>query len=228
MTIAVAALREQFDRDGVVVLEGMVGGERLRTLQRAIIPYLRKPDQSAWADAFSRFDSDIITTEIPEAERGGLVQPFAQDPGVEAATHAVLPAGFDPFVNLIFVAFGDNGRLAWHQDSDVPLFLNRILYPEDIQHDQGALVYLPGSHRMGRIQPGGAHESMAGEVVLAPTAGTVVLMDSRVYHRVTPNRTERPRVSINVRVFRREVSRDVPIVGFFRNGSYDFSQQPDD
>lgn len=63
---------------------------------------------------------------------------------------------------------------------------------------------------------------MAGELALAPTAGTLVLMSTYCWHRVTLNRTPRPRVSVNYRVRPQGTPEGLTAVANFRNGVYDF------
>jgi hypothetical protein len=42
------------------------------------------------------------------------------------------------------------------------------------------------SHKLGRILLGGHQDPIEGEVILTPTAGTLVLLSGHVFHRVTP------------------------------------------
>ena len=100
--------------------------------------------------------------------------------------------------------------------------LNRLFYLQDTEVDDGAVVVVPGSHRMGRISPGAPQAPIPGEVMLTPRAGTLVLLHGHIYHRVTPNVSLRPRVSVNLRAYPADVPREITRIGLYRNAAYDF------
>ncbi len=87
----------------------------------------------------------------------------------------------------------------------------------------GALVCVPGSHRSGPIPPGEPHGELPGELHLAPTAGSVVLVHSRCFHRVTANRTANQRFSVNFRARPAGAAAELGGIGVFRTGAYDFA-----
>jgi ectoine hydroxylase-related dioxygenase (phytanoyl-CoA dioxygenase family) len=125
----------------------------------------------------------------------------------------------------MFSVGGGRGQ-AWHQDcpsgESTGFNLNRLIYPEDVTLEDGGIVAVPGSHKLGRIPPGGHQDPMSGEVLLTPAAGTLILLHGHVYHRVTPNLNQRPRLSVNFRAFPVGVSADVTCVGVYRNGTVNF------
>jgi hypothetical protein len=55
----------------------------------------------------------------------------------------------------------------------------------------------------------GNHGAIDGEVRLLPTAGTLVLMHTRCYHRVDTNHTDVPRVMLNTRATARDARDDL-------------------
>jgi len=125
---------------------------------------------------------------------------------------------------VMYSALGGKGQ-AWHQDCpfDAENYnVNRLFYVNDLREEDGAIVVVPGSHRTGRIPAGGAQEPIEGEVMLTPKAGSLVLVHGCCFHRVTPNVSKRPRVSVNFRVFPAGSDSSVCKVGVYRNVSIDF------
>ena len=142
------------------------------------------------------------------------------------ATEAVLGCGYTaPGSLVMYYVVGGQGQ-AWHQDclaDDTTAFnLNRLIYTDDITVEHGAIVVVPGSHKLGRIPPGGHQDPMEGEVVLAPSAGTLIFLNGQVFHRVTPNLNPKPRVSTNFRAFPAGIPSSVTCIGVYRNGAVNF------
>ena len=176
----------------------------------------------------AKFECDVIAWDPVHANDAAFVV-LHRHPALAAVTEALLgPAFTAPSSLVMFLIAGGRGQ-AWHQDcppEHVAAFnLNRLVYPDDVTADDGAVVVVPGSHRRGRIPPGGHQEPIAGEVPLTPRAGTLVLLHGHVYHRVMANRTPRPRRSINFRAYAAGVPRSVNCIGIYRNGEIDFCEK---
>ena len=69
--------------------------------------------------------------------------------------------------------------------------------------ENGGTLVLPGSHRLqtnptagGEVDP---NQPLPTERNAAGNAGSVLVMDSRLWHSVSPNRSNRPRVALAVR-----------------------------
>ena len=76
-----------------------------------------------------------------------------------------------------------------------------MLSPFEVENS-GTLV-LPGSHRC-RTNPTAvdgpdSHQRFVGEVNATGLAGSVLVMDSRLWHATSPNRSDQPRVALAVR-----------------------------
>lgn len=91
---------------------------------------------------------------------------------------------------------------AWHRDlpyqhfvSSTPLSLNAIYCVDDFTLDNGASLVVPGSHRNAEF-PSEEYLKKYANQVIAP-AGSVILMDSMVFHSGGYNNTEQPRRAIN-------------------------------
>jgi hypothetical protein len=90
----------------------------------------------------------------------------------------------------------------WHYDETFPgvyhprsILMLKVFYVlEDIAHDGGATVVLPGSHLFGYKPPNAdAPEDLPGCVRLDLPAGAAYLMAGRVWHSAGNNLSDRPR-----------------------------------
>lgn len=81
------------------------------------------------------------------------------------------------------------------------MMLNRLIYFQDHSPAKGSLFFVPGSIHMGHLTqlPGPHHGPIRGEVEVVPSAGTLVMLHSRCYHRVGHNTTDDPRLMFNLR-----------------------------
>jgi hypothetical protein len=98
----------------------------------------------------------------------------------------------------------------WHPDGaralpygvfspDLPLQIKIGYWLTDLPQDKmGNLVVLPGSHRQQYMDSYDTHDSVPGEVILRPKAGTMTIMHSRIWHRVEPNERDTVRYNIFV------------------------------
>jgi len=131
---------------------------------------------------------------------------------------------------LVMYSVGGGRGQAWHQDcppggpESKDFNLNRLIYTDDVALADGAIVFVPGSHRFGRIPSGGHQEPIEGEITLEPRAGTVVYLHGHVYHRVTPNLNQKPRTSINLRAYPAGTDAAVNCIGVYRNGDVNFCE----
>ena len=223
------SLRRLFAEHGVVVMADFLDHEQLALLQREIDAHYGPMVQERFGiDAVSRAGIEMDCEVIVWDPVGEQVEPFlalAADPRLATLTRHLI-GGFSAPGSLVMWSVGGGKGQAWHQDcppDDPSRFnLNRLFYLQDTEIDDGAVVVVPGSHRAGRISPGLPQEPIPGEVVLTPRAGTLVLLHGHTYHRVTPNVSRRPRVSVNLRAFPADVSPGVARIGIYRNAAYDF------
>ena len=111
-----------------------------------------------------------------------------------------------------------NERGRWH--ADWPFNQNnagRVLapYPDAIMHlttlwmlspfgpENGGTLVLPGSHRCS-TNPTAAdgpdpNQTFPAEINVSGPAGSILMMDSRLWHATAPNQTDEPRVALAVR-----------------------------
>lgn len=116
-----------------------------------------------------------------------------------------------------------SGSLRWHRDGGVQgremrlmpadqprLAVKAAVFLTDVDHaDDGAFELIPGSHRDAHVRPPGARDPEA--VAVCCPAGTVVLFDTRVWHRRRDNLRTRTRTAIFFNYTYRWIARrDVP------------------
>ena len=219
-----AQISSSFAAAGFVVIEGFLTADRCARLRLALA---RHQPELIVKHAVTGYDlaCDAINRDPLGAGDPDLVA-LANDADFVAVTTAVLGSGWKRGGSLVmWLAPGGRGQ-AWHQDcrADGGRFnCNRLLYTADIEASDGAVVVVPGSHRLGRVPAKTAQEDLPGQVVLTPRAGTLVLLHGRCWHRVTPNRSQRERVSINIRAFPAGTPTDWDKVAVFRDAEVDFT-----
>lgn len=235
-TFDLPQIRETFERDGIIVLPDFLDLNNCQKINDQIEKHyekrLRELDGRSTRPAnFEKYGIDVIGWH-PLRENNAVFAELRDDARLKQVTEACLGEGFtvslpeetEPACLVMMSKSGGNGQ-TWHQDcppENAGQFnVNRLFYTRDITIEDGAVVVVPGSHRMGRIPPGDGHESMEGERVLTPKAGTLILLSGHVYHRVTPNVSGKPRVSVNYRAYGKGVSRHICQVVVYRNGAYD-------
>jgi predicted 2-oxoglutarate/Fe(II)-dependent dioxygenase YbiX len=86
----------------------------------------------------------------------------------------------------------------------------------------GEVVIKPGSHKRGELTKGELFEDFPDQVVLAPKAGTLVLIHGHCWHRVQPVKTK-SRISTNFRAIPDGVPEQITDICVYRNMRYQFS-----
>ena len=143
--------------------------------------------------------------------------PFLAEPRLMGLCRALLGEHLRVSYTTCMVTHPGNERGAWHADwpfnqqnaghlkapyPDAVLHLTTIWMLTPFTADTGTLV-VPGSHRR-RDNPSGdvgvdPHRSHPEEVAVEGDAGSVLVMDSRLWHAISPNRSGESRVALPVR-----------------------------
>lgn len=226
------ALKASFEEHGILVFPDFLDSERLGDLNdeitahyKPIVEDAKRAQESSTAGI--GFDVEVVPWDPIGDGSDGFTR-LAQDALLRNLTESVLGADFSAPRALVMWSVGGGKGQAWHQDcppDDPQAFnMNRLFYMQDTRQEDGAIVVVPGSHRAGRIPAGGSQEPIDGEIVLTPAAGTLVFLHGHVYHRVTPNVSGKPRVSVNLRAYPQGISDQVNRIGIYRNGAYDFAE----
>lgn len=224
--------RQEFEESGYLLIEDFLTSEECRRLKDALdAKYAEWRDEARQVHALGdAFACDVLAWD-PVLEGHPVFTDFASHAGLAEITRVVLGDDFGTQTSLVMFSIPGGRGQAWHQDcppEETGLFnLNRLLYPEDATLERGAIVIVPGSHRFGPIPPGEHQESLDGELVLTPRAGTLILLHGHVYHRVTPNLTDLPRNSVNFRALPPGVPDWVTCIAVYRDGRARFCKTPE-
>ena len=97
---------------------------------------------------------------------------------------------------------GDHVQQSWHRDlpyqswvATKPLALGALLVLDTFTADNGATMFMPGSHRHSTF-PSSAFVERWQMPILAP-AGSIIVFDAMVFHRGGANRSSHPRRTVN-------------------------------
>ncbi len=230
-----AELRRRFNRDGIVVLPGFLSEPQLIPLRREMEEHYAPLAATAatahnGSGVLASFECDVMVW-APLAEGNAEFIILNEMAALADVTEALLDRGYNTNPKgLVMYSVGGGRGQAWHQDcppggpESKEFNLNRLFYTEDVALEDGAIVFVPGSHLLGRIPSGGHQEPIEGEITLEPRAGTLVLLHGHVYHRVTPNLNMKPRTSINLRAYPAGIDATVTCIGVYRNGDVNFCE----
>lgn len=220
-------LREEFDSRGYVVVPDFLNLDECRIINAALDEHYRLDEMGKGPGLGGKYGCDVVFWN-PLAEQHPVFTALLEKPRLHDLTSELLGENYQAgaaYTLVMASLLGGVGQ-AWHQDcpadNSTHFNLNRLIYTRDLSTEDGAVVVVPGSHRMGRIPKGGEQDPMDGEVTLTPTAGTLVLMNGHVFHRVTPNSSNRPRISINFRALPAGVPSGVCDIGVYRNAAVDW------
>ena len=218
-------MRETFARDGVLILPDFYSPRELAGMNAVIDELLAEPVETGTRQPSfyaQNYQTDVQGLGVEAAKRPAFID-FRSNARLNELTKSALGSEFIDEYLLVQCTRAGTGQ-AWHQDSSDPVnfVLNRLIYTRDIAPEMGQIVVVPGSIHRGRLPKGGHQESLPGEVAIAPRAGTVVLMSTYCWHRVTINTTKTPRVSVNYRVRPEGAPAELTAVANFRNGQFDF------
>ena len=116
------------------------------------------------------------------------------------------------------INFPGNKREGWHADwpfnqgtaghvaapyADVVMHVTTLWLLSPFTKENGGTFVVPGSHRANNNPSGDngidASQPFPTEMQVTGPAGSVLVFDSRLWHAIAPNRTQRPRTTIAVR-----------------------------
>lgn len=208
---------------GYSVLERVIPADRVTAVRESVYAahQIRAEEANAKAQAVRAQGHRLAAAGVQAVP--GIINddqsfaPYVADERIMGAVERLFGA-FTHITNVsAMVNFPGNDRAYWHADwpynqtnaahipapyPDAVIKLSSIwMLTEFNQHTGGTLV-LPGSHRT-RTNPSGGelHDREAphpAEVQISGDAGSVMLFDSRLWHCVTTNHSDQPRVALNV------------------------------
>jgi len=213
-----------FERDGLVVLRGLLSGNEILELRERISEAFSEPDPGGSTSTIIR-DQMFL--------RGGVFEELIDRSPVIEFVEEVLGGDCHLIAeNAIYTRPGE-GIDRWHVDEAVlfprpagvpldrriplPCFIVQALYYlVDVDHEIGPTQFVPGSHRSGREPDTELTYEGQGAVSVIAKAGDCALQNGQTWHRGATNRSlERIRIVQEVGYGRRFMAqRFYPFVNF--------------
>lgn len=166
------AHREQFERDGVVCVRGLLAPHWIERLRDAIAGVMATPSEFSRDLAVESGDAGSFYQEINVSLRREMVRRFIFQSPVVAAAATILKSDRVRFFSdqLLVKEPGASTETLWHQDYPYfPCDGNQIcsvwLGLDPVTRENGVMSFVLGSHRMGRLYApqnfgsGGAYDS---------------------------------------------------------------------
>jgi hypothetical protein len=185
----VAAVR----RDGFVILPDLLSEEQLATIKRAAEPLLTHYGRNS-------FEGEATRRVYAVLAKTDACTPLVEHPRVLCALDQLLMDNYLlSMFQMINVEPGESQQMLHHDDAFYPIPRPRpafsyatILAVDDFTEDNGATVYVPGSHEWDDRRPG--PDDQAVPVVMK--AGSAVLFSGTLWHGGGENRTDRARLAV--------------------------------
>ncbi len=228
-------LASGFWEQGFLVLENFFDPELMSEMDRNIRDFFGDNPQFWHEEEFlSKSKTEVIpwfpqNPDLPEysADAAAPFDRLEQDERLKQLTKAILGVGWNPLYSMVMYSRKGSSGQAWHQDcppeNESRFNLNRLVYTRELSDDIGGqTVIMPGSHRHGELPVGDPHEDLAGQVVLQPRKGTLVLLHGHTWHRVLPI-TGPFRFSANYRACPKGTPADITDICVYRNMRYCFA-----
>ena len=219
----------KFERDGYLLLDNFFDAKLMRRLDARILDHFGDDPAFLHTDEFLEKAKTDVIPWFPQDEGQGEFELVDDNVNLRHLTRALL--GNDWHRLNCMVMFSKKGSMgqAWHQDcapeDPAHYNLNRLVYTSDIDDETGGqTVIVPGSHRRGLLPAGDPWADLAGQQILRPRTGTLVLLHGHIWHRVLPIKSHY-RYSTNCRAVPAGTAADVTDVCVYRNMRYQFSTE---
>jgi ectoine hydroxylase-related dioxygenase (phytanoyl-CoA dioxygenase family) len=190
---------ELLQREGYVILEGVIDRAAIDELTAALAPFevLRPMGRNAFEGLRSQRVYSL-------AGKGEPFLRLAEHPAmITLLDRVLLPNYLLSTAQSIRLHPGEAAQ-AWHNDDgfylsprphERPLAISLIWALEDFTADNGATEVIPGSHRWGMEHP--ETHPFASVAAVMP-AGSVLLFDAALFHRGGHNRSPGTRLAITI------------------------------
>jgi ectoine hydroxylase-related dioxygenase (phytanoyl-CoA dioxygenase family) len=195
-----ASEKQQLEERGYLILPGFLTPAEVRQFNERVEELFAEEGDHAGGE----FKSEPGARRLANAvDKGEIFEKVIETPKVLECMEAVLGADFklsslnirsaSPHNKTAQPLHADSGALPdTHGDS----VCNSVWMLDDFTEHNGALRIVPGSHRWGRLpEPGAAPE---GEMLVTGKAGTVVIMNSHMWHGGSENKTDHQRRAVHV------------------------------
>jgi len=203
--------KEQLGESGYLIREDFMITSLLEELRSRVEQIFAEEGERAGAE----FKQEPQTRRLANlVDRGGVFLDLIAMPRIlESVSHVLGPE----FKLSSLNARSANPRADWIQplhcdaaavpDEKGYWVCNTIWMLDDFSRENGATRLIPGSHRWGKLPQEALQDPSAshpGEVLLLGKAGTVVVMNTHMWHGATANRSDAPRRALHVFYCRRD------------------------
>ncbi len=196
--------KRQLDRDGFVVLPGLLAPGFLRRLVERIEEIYRSEGEAAGSEFKQEPGARRLANLV---DKGEVFQAAIAMPEILEAMEFVLGPRFKlSSLNARSALPRSDCRQPLHADTGAVIdekgswVCNSIWMLDDFTPENGAFRVVPGSHLFGKL-PGDAlddpYAPHPDEVLVTGAAGTVVILNAHAWHGGTANRTSRARRALH-------------------------------
>ncbi|GAC15485.1 phytanoyl-CoA dioxygenase family protein [Aliiglaciecola lipolytica] len=223
----IEAIAEEFWQQGFVALPNFFESQVMQQLHSIILEHFSdSPQYLHDADFIEKSKAEVIPW-FPQSDGITQFDKIEQNSQLKSLTEEILGADWKTQQCMVMLSKPQSKGQAWHQDcppEDQQSFnLNRLVYTMDVNDEVGGHVVIkPKSHLSGEITTGELFEDFEDQVVLAPKAGTLVLIHGHCWHRVKPVNNQ-SRVSTNFRAIPKGIPEGITDICVYRNMRYQFS-----
>ncbi len=139
-------------------------------------------------------------------EKDAMFERCICHPRLLAAVHHILGVDFKLSALNARAALPGGGRQAFHADWEAPVppgdcqVCIGVLAIDDFTAENGATLLVPGSHRWAELPADGMTDPMADhpdQIQMTAPAGSVIFLNSHIWHAGAENRTTTPRRAIH-------------------------------
>lgn len=203
--------KRQLDEQGFLVLENFMGGHLLSALRRRIEEIFAEEGERAG----HQFKQEPQTRRLANlVDRGGLFQKVIAMPKILECVAHVLTSEFKlsslnvrsatPHSDWVQPLHCDAAAIS---DEKGYWVCNTIWMLDDITRENGAIRYVPGSHKWGKLPQESLEDPSAphpDEALILGMAGTVVVMNTHLWHGALANRSTKARTAMHAFYCRRD------------------------
>ena len=196
-----AADHRQLNELGYLVLPDFVPA--------AMLDEMRERVEALWAaegdDAGSEFRLEPGTRRLANlVDKGQVFARMIVMPEILECVEAVIGPNYKlSSLNARSTNPHNSEAQAWHADTGAVAdergywVCNTIWMLDDFTNDNGATRMIPRSHAWRRLPEPGNRDTLPDEQLVTGTAGTVVVMNTHMWHAGTGNRTDRCRRALH-------------------------------
>jgi ectoine hydroxylase-related dioxygenase (phytanoyl-CoA dioxygenase family) len=195
-----ASDKQQLEQQGYLVLPDFLPAEQVTRFNDRVEELFAEEGDRAGGEFKSEPGARRLANCV---DKGELFEKVIETPRVLECIEAVLGLDFklsslnvrsaNPHNQTAQPLHVDSGALPDLHGNSV---CNSVWMLDDFTEHNGALRIVPGSHRWGRLPEAGARPD--GEMLVTGKAGTVVVMNSHMWHGGSENTTGLPRRAMHV------------------------------